>query len=245
MEASVFVLKKILAQLLLPPVLPLLFVLVGLVWRRMFAWVGLVLALALATPATVRLLSAPLEDTPTLSSVGHAQAIVILGADRTFSAPEYGGATVGRLSLERVRYGARLAKMSGLPVLVTGGSPGGAAPEAQLMRAVLTEEFGVPVRWVEDHSRDTHENAQFSAAMLREAGLQRVVLVTHALHMKRAVKEFEAAGLSVRAAPMGRFSSIGHAAATGQWLPNANAAYFGWFALHEWLGNLAQAVRVD
>ncbi|MBK7593641.1 MAG: YdcF family protein, partial [Betaproteobacteria bacterium] len=67
-----------------------------------------------------------------------AQAIVIPGGGVRRNAPEYGGDTLGRLTLERVRYGARLAKQTGLPLLVTGGSvTGNTVPEAVLMKEAL------------------------------------------------------------------------------------------------------------
>jgi uncharacterized SAM-binding protein YcdF (DUF218 family) len=84
-----------------------------------------------------------------LAAAPGAQAIVILGGGVRHEALEYGGHTLGRLTLERTRYGARVAKQTGLPVLVSGGAPSGGIAEAEVMRAALAEEFGVPVRWVE------------------------------------------------------------------------------------------------
>ena len=98
-----------------------------------------------------------------------AQAVVILGGGVRRDAPEYGGDTLATLTLERVRYGARVARLTGLPVLVSGGSVLGGEPEAKLMAASLEREFGVPVRWVETRSRTTHENAVLSARIAEEA----------------------------------------------------------------------------
>ncbi len=69
------------------------------------------------------------------------------------------------------------------------------------MAAALREVFGVPVRWLEGESRNTAENAHFSAAMLAGAGIERVALVSQAWHLPRASAEFERAGLEVVAAP--------------------------------------------
>src|SRR4030095_2797202 len=87
-----------------------------------------------------------------------AQAIVILGGGTRRDAPEYGGDTLGELTLERVRYGARVARLTGLPVLVTGGSVLGGETEAKLMRQSLEAEFSGGVRWAEDRSRNNHDN---------------------------------------------------------------------------------------
>ncbi len=65
------------------------------------------------------------------------------------------------------------------------------------MRNALESEFGVRVRWLEDRSRNTHENAQFTAARLEQEGVKRVVLVAHGLDMRRARAEFTATGLEV------------------------------------------------
>src|SRR4029450_1543911 len=108
-----------------------------------------------------------------------AQAIVILGGGTRPDAPEYGGDTLGHLTLERVRYGARVAQFTGLPILVTGGAATGGEPEASLMRQSLEREYGVGVQWTENQSRNTHENAVLSAAILRSQGIHRVVLVAH------------------------------------------------------------------
>src|SRR4029453_5211195 len=102
----------------------------------------------------------------------------------------YGGDTLGALTLERVRYGARVARLTGLPILVSGGSVLGGEPEASLMRAPLEGEFNIPGRWIEARSRTTHENAVMSADMLHSVGIHRVLLVTHGFDMRRATAEF-------------------------------------------------------
>ena len=159
--------------------------------------------MALSVPVVASLLMRPLDVAGVLDleRARSAQAIVVLGGGVRPDAVEYGGDTVGRLTLERVRYGARVARETGLPVLVTGGSSFGGATEAQLMRDVLEREYGVPVRWVEPRSHNTHENALFSARILKAEGVGRIVLVAHALDMRRAIAEFAAAGLDVVPAP--------------------------------------------
>jgi len=59
------------------------------------------------------------------------------------------------------------------------------------------------VVWVEEGSRNTFENAQLSAALLKPAGIERIYLVTHAWHMRRARIAFEHAGFTVIPAPTG------------------------------------------
>lgn len=142
--------------------------------------------------------TAPLQDR-------HAQggAIVILGGGTYFNAPEYENQdTVSDWTLVRLRYGARLQRTFRLPVLVTGGRPlGNGSSEASLMKSSLEQDFGVPVRWTEDDSDNTYENARNSYRLLQKAGIARIYLVTHAWHMPRAAAAFRSAGFDVIEAP--------------------------------------------
>ena len=244
-----FLLKKILTALALPPAGPLLLAALGLLlirrWPRFgktLAWSGLVLLWLLATPAVTKPMLAAIEDIPPLdpARAKSAQAIVVLGGGSYFAAPEYGGDTVSRWSLERIRYAARLQRETGLPLLVTGGAPLGGVAEGRSMQAALEKDFGVKVRWVEEASADTRENARLSAPLLREAGIRRVLLVTHAWHMQRALGEFSAAGLEAVAAPTG-YETTGPLTALDI-LPGPGGLWAGRIALNEWLGRLVQRV---
>lgn len=248
-----FIAKKLLSILLLPPFAPLLISALGLMLLRRhrrtglsLAWAGLALGLLCCLPASTAWVARPLESLPLVSAadLARAQAIVVLAGGRRSTAPEFGGETVSALSLERVRYGARLARRTGLPLLLSGGAPAGGLPEAELMRRTLIEDFGITPRWVENRSLDTRENAVNSAALLRQAGITRIALVTHALHMRRSLHEFEATGLSVYPAPMGRMTGTGHSNQDEALaaLPSMASAYTCWYALHEWLGLLAQRI---
>jgi Uncharacterized conserved protein len=137
----------------LPPTGPLLIAIAGLALAgrhplrgRMIASVGVFLVLLLSMPATSAFLVRCLDRSPPfeISRATDAQAIVILGGGTRPYAAEYGGATLGSITLERVRYGAQLARASGLPILVSGGlvawsAAGGAAdaqcPDSRIRRA--------------------------------------------------------------------------------------------------------------
>ena len=111
------------------------------------------------------------------------------------------------------------------------------------MARSLREDFHIEPRWQEAQSPDTKRNAEFSAVMLRAAGIQRIVLVTHAAHMRRAMNEFAAQGLEVIPAPTAFFSDVSEGTEFSDFLPSATAAYAGWYTLHEWLGLLRQWMR--
>lgn len=209
-----FLLKKILAALILPPAGPILLALFGL-WllraksRRWqhggaaLATLSLLGLLVLSLPVVGNALMAPLEPHPPIApeQLRRVQAIVILGGGSYFAAPEYGGDTVSHYTLERLRYGARLGRESSLPVLVTGGAPFGGRAEAESMREALERDFGIKVRSVESAARDTAENARLSAPLLKAAGVTRIALVSHGWHLPRAIALFRAQGFEVVPAP--------------------------------------------
>ncbi|MEP7184085.1 MAG: YdcF family protein, partial [Betaproteobacteria bacterium] len=204
--------KAVLKALVLPPTGLLLVAAIGVGilgrWPRVgraLAGSAILLLLALSTPVVATLLLRALDSSSAFDPEQgkSAQAIVILGGGTRRNAPEYDGDTLGRLTLERVRYGARVAKLTGLPVLVAGGSVYGGATEASLMREALEIEYGVRVQWAEDRSRTTHENAVNAGGILRSAGVGRIVLVAHGFDMPRARGEFAAAGIETIPAPTG------------------------------------------
>lgn len=242
--ADVWLLKNLLGTLLLPPANALLLLaLAGFFRKRRWSF-GLavfagVLMLAQCLPTVSSALMATLEDRAgtVLTDAKDAQAIVILSSGLRRDADEYGGDTVTERSLVRLRYGATLARRHQLPVLVTGGQPPTAhRAEADAIGDVLENEFGVAVRWRETGSKDTADNATLSAQILRAAGIRRIILVTQAFHMPRALRLFEDAGFDVLPAPTD-FKSHGEDTLTpADWVPQAYALHNSYYALHEWLG---------
>ena len=70
------------------------------------------------------------------------------------------------------------------------------------MEALLTF-MGVPEQaiWLEDQSQNTYENALYCAQLLKAKNIDRVILVTSAIHMPRSVALFEKQGIQVIPAP--------------------------------------------
>lgn len=165
-----------------------------------------------------------------------AQAIIILaGGQRNNAQENPNGIAPSWRTLERLAYGARLAKQTGLEVLVTGGTLYSQTySEASAMQQALISDFGLRARWVEDQSLTTAQNAQFSAVMLSNSGVKRVLLVTHASHMIRSVDAFKRAGLEVVAAPTA-FTRETRAPLLAL-LPNAHSLGITFDALHELIG---------
>jgi uncharacterized SAM-binding protein YcdF (DUF218 family) len=175
-------------------------------------------------------------------SVADARAIVVLSAGVNFDAPEYGADTVDRLSLQRVRYAAFLHQRTGKPILVAGGSPvPGRPPVAKAMAAVLVNEFHCPVRWIEDRSLTTWENAKNSFAILNPAGVHTIYLVTSAWHMPRAAWVFRRFGFTVVEAPTG--FHIPQPLDPLSFVPEAGALLKSYYFFHEAIGCLWYRLR--
>ena len=232
---------------LLPPLSLLVLVAIGYILRRSMPRFGhtvilcTVLALyLLSTPGFATYLLASLQWYPPVSedSAGENDigAIVVLAAGRRKDSPEYQGDTVGTLTLERIRYAAKLHRRTGLPILTAGGmGKEDIRPLAELMADSLLRDFGVPVQWIEGRSKDTAENAKFAAAIVAQNQVRSIYLVTHAWHMPRAKIEFERARLTVVPAPTG-FVYVGTGFRIQDWLATAVALQRSAYATHEWLG---------
>lgn len=233
--------KPLLTALLLPPVPLLVLVLIGarlIPARRGAGWFIVIASVVLlwlsSCSGSARFLSQTvLRPPPALgperikalkADTKTPTAIVVLGGGLEPYAPEYGAANLRYPSLERLRYGLWLARETGLPVAFSGGV-GWAQPdapaEARIAGRIAAAEFGRPIKWFEDASRDTRENASHSVALLRQSGIRHIVLVTHGVHMPRALHAFEAAAqgeMQIEPAPMGLAQQV-DLPALG-WLPS-------------------------
>lgn len=196
---------NLVSAFLLPPLNLILLGVMGILLLKRRPRAGKILVMSalmllylLSTPFVAETALQKLETRPAPHPFDNVQAIVVLGAGTYFNAPEYDGNTVNRLGLERIRYAARLHRHTDKPILATGGAPlGSDSSEASQMKAVLEKEFQVPVKWIEEASGTTHENAYKSFAILQRDGITHIALVTHAWHMPRAIREFERAGFKV------------------------------------------------
>lgn len=259
-------LKWLISSLLLPPAGPLLLALLGVLLARKGAGararvgrgalaLGLLSAWLLSTPVLAEAMIGWIEAFSPPALTGDALAaqmrgpappgaIVVLAGgvrhnEREWPRHDYPNTR----TLERLSFGALLARESGLPVLVSGGTPREReTSEAGLMAWTLEKSFGLKPRWIEDRSRDTADNARESARLLRADGVNRVVLVTQAYHMPRARAAFAAAGLEVIAAPHGFAGNFG-IDGLGSFVPSAGAIALSWLATHEAVGLLWYRMR--
>jgi uncharacterized SAM-binding protein YcdF (DUF218 family) len=273
--------KNVATAFVLPPFPLLLLILLGarlMFRRRLLAWLMVLLGCSglwlMACEGTGILLTQWLLKPPpalTPQQVTEIKrspktAIVVLGGGRRVYAPEYGTSTLHWRSLERLRYGIWLSRESGAPVAYSGGigwGGNGGQTEADSAARVAERDFGRPLRWLENTSRDTRENALKTVALLRPQGIEHIVVVTNDYHMPRALANFEraqvqaatqpttqataqaatpagaAARLRVTAAPMGQSSNT-HVQGV-DFLPSVRGYDKTWVVLHELLGNLIGA----
>lgn len=243
--------RYIIKHLALPPSGFLLLLLLSMVLRKRWPRLALVSFVVgfsglylMSLPITVEYAARALETEAPLAQqqwpdlAQHAEAIVVLGGGREVNDPAWQTDQPSLMAMQRVRYAARLAKASGLPVLVSGGLHFGQPPsEAQLMADSLQQDFDVTARWLESESRTTWENAQYSAKILRAEGIQRIVLVTNAWHMPRSRWSFEQLGFEVVSAPVGFLSSRNGRPLNG-WLPEGKAMWQNTALFNEAIGSV-------
>ena len=251
--------KPILTSLILPPVPLLVLVLCGgglLSRRSRFGWPVLGLAVALlwlsASSAASHVVSQVLlSQAPALSAERIRElrieaagrkpfAIVVLGGGVEAMAAEYGTSTLQVYSMERLRYGIWLARQTGAPLAFSGGV-GHAQPksvsEAEVAARIARDEFGRPLKWIEPQSRDTRENAARTVALLKPAGIDHIVLVTHGLHMPRALRAFrDAAGSAMRIEPAPIDLGGNGDVSALQWIPSSSGFVQMRYAVREILG---------
>ncbi len=195
----------------------------------------------LSTPLVVTALLSSLDRHPPLDPSGadrpDAQAIVVLSAGKT-AALEFGGDVVTGMALERLRYGVWLQRQVDRPILLTG------VTSSQMADAMSTW-FGAEARWVENESRNTHEHAVNCTGLLRDAGIDRIYLVTHYWHMSRAVAAFrQVEGLEIVPAPLGFGSGNRRRWHDPRWLmPGTVHLYTSALVLHEWIGRFWYRVK--
>jgi uncharacterized SAM-binding protein YcdF (DUF218 family) len=234
---------------LAPPIVFILIALLGavlaLVWKRVgftIVLISLICLFVAATPAFSSFLTNWLEsDIPNEVDFSTAKAIVVIGAD-VRSGYEPRSEQLGLQSLERIYMTAEAYHQLHLPVLVSGGRVSEQEPSlATLMKSALVDYFAVPVRWTEDRSQTTYENALYTAAILRKDEINSIVLVAQARDQPRAIWSFKRVGLRVQ--PWPAIRSPFSVNEVDDFLPNIAALNASFYALHELIGSAYYQAR--
>jgi uncharacterized SAM-binding protein YcdF (DUF218 family) len=256
--------KPLALACLLPPV-PMLALMFWGAWRirhnQRLGWSMMVLGAGLQWFASTDVMASALSRTllqpppawvaPTPLQEQHAtqtpSAILVLGGGRRESMER--GDDLNGFSLERLRYGVWLSRSTGMPLAFSGGvglndRPG--ASEAALAQRIVAQEYGHALRWVEAQSTTTRENARLAYPMLRKDGVRRIVVVTHQMHMPRALLHLQqqraAAGetqtVEIVAAPVA--TPVARAESSlSDWMPTFQGGVRVRYALYEVLAGWA------
>ncbi len=136
-----------------------------------------------------------------------ADAIVVLGGGTDADLYPRLGVEVNGAG-DRVLYTAKLYKEGkAAHILLSGGEitwlNDTSSTPAQEMASIL-KDMGVPAEalWLESRSQNTYENAYFSAKILGENQIHKILLITSAMHMPRAVALFQKQGIEVMPVPV-------------------------------------------
>jgi uncharacterized SAM-binding protein YcdF (DUF218 family) len=207
-------LSKLLPLLVYPVGLASLLVIAGLLFRNrkrlrnsllitaiLILWIGGNHWVAFGLARSLEWQYLPLKDIPS------ADAIVVLGG--ATEPAQFPRSTVELNSAgDRVIYAADLYKQGkAANILLSGGSISWldsrtTSTPADEMASIM-EMVGVPkdALWLQTASQNTHEDAVFSLELLKQKGIKRILLVTSAMHMPRAMALFKNHGVEVIPAP--------------------------------------------
>ncbi len=186
------------------------FVLAGWCWRHRQRQTAAILAgltlvfYLLSTGIVAERLLGSLESVYEPPADPRGDVIIMLGGGAMPDVPDVDG--TGALCsspANRLLTAVRLQRKLQVPILVSGGQVyEDSGREAEIAKRMLLS-LGVAEKdiLVENRSVNTGQNARFSAEILRERGLSQPILVTSAFHMKRAVLNFEKAGVEVTPYP--------------------------------------------
>ncbi len=254
MELSIV---KILTSILLPPTSLIILGISGIglsmIWRKLGLWlatislVGMLLfSMPVVSAGLINVLQsdAPIPADELKQKIAEAEAVVLLAGGRRVLAEEYGGDTVNSFSLERSRYASWIVQRTGLPLIISGGRVRDESrSEADLIQESLQKEFSaIEDCHIEEQSRTTYENAKFTAGFLKQNGIRKIGLVTHAWHMPRAKAAFEHFDIQVIPAPTA-FYGRHLTNSVNKFLPSANALKFSELAFHELFGHWWYRIR--
>jgi uncharacterized SAM-binding protein YcdF (DUF218 family) len=246
-----FIVSKIFWMLVSPINLLLLATLVGVLlcygqrarFGRALALSAILILVAAATLPVGMLLLAPLEDRfpQPPADMAAPYGIVVLGGAINDQASVARGQTVFDEGGERLTEAVILAKRyPQARIVYTSGANsviGGSSTEALQARKLMSQMGIAPERvTIEDRSRNTDENARFTAAIVHPEPSQHWLIVTSAFHMPRAMGIFEKVGFNAVAYPVSFYT-------LGRWTgdlslsfkPERNLRAFE-TALHEWIG---------
>jgi len=210
-------------------------------WVLSFTLITLFLS---STPACSHVLLSQLESQfipLKLSEAPEAQAIVVLGGSISSLMPPRVQPEESNSSV--LSYAARLFHLKKSPLIIVSGGGTYQTQQNQTrtesldMKDYLTT-FGVPEAQIiqEDRSRNTEENVLYTGKVLEKLHIRRVILITKAYHMPRAMRWFRKHDLDITPFPTDLESDLNFNLT--QLLPSSNGLGYFTIATKEFLGML-------
>ena len=196
--------------------------------KPLFGLAGLGILLTFSTETVSNRITYALEHAVS-STVGHGvtyDAVILLGGVSDERVTAQSGAPALNDSVERLIATHRLLADGRARTAIVSGAPELEqfvdASEARVLAAQL-RAWGIDERRVilEEKARNTYENAVYSKRVVEERGFRRVLIVTSAFHMRRAVECFEAVGLSVDTLAVDFRAHDPNGPGGSSWLPRA------------------------
>ena len=251
-----FLMTKLLTQLILPPGGLILMAAAGLIfckrwWGRGLIFLSIAFFWLLSTEPVRDMLLNPLEQAYAPLQIDQLPdreklAIVLLGGGVYEKAPEFSGIdSLSGYGLMRTLYAAEIANRTGLDVYTSGGAvlsqnnePSGVVMQQWLKRFGVAES----AIHVEADAATTWENAANIKALLAEKDIATVLLVTTAWHMPRSVWSFQQQGLKVIAAPCD-YQVKRSPYDLRSYLPHWSVFSGSCDALHEYLGSFWYRIK--
>jgi uncharacterized SAM-binding protein YcdF (DUF218 family) len=179
------------------------------------------------------------------ASLPQAQAIVVLGGNTLGGRRNWFEPYDSKTAILRTDTAARLYDAGRAPlIIVSGAALDGGRSEATVMASAL-ERDGVPAAAIvqENHSLTTHQNAVYTAQILRARGIRSFLLVTSALHMPRAMASFQRQGLTPIAAASPPQIVVPDEPDFSFWLPDLRTLNASRSIVKEYLGMLVYWIR--
>jgi uncharacterized SAM-binding protein YcdF (DUF218 family) len=158
-----------------------------------------------------------------------AEAVVVLGAGAVYR----NGYHLNQEGWQRLQEAVWIAHQYHLPLIISDGVRYRRWTGAQLMARAARNRLLTEPSMLEEQSTNTHENARFTARLLRLKSIHRVILVSSALHLPRAAAEFRAAGVAVVLDGVDEVTP--HALSWEDVLPSEEAYALARSLEHEWL----------
>lgn len=237
---------KFLYSLILPPglLLVLLLILAVRLWKKERGLAASLLGITslfylLSTGYVSDKLIGSLEQRYAPPSSVQGDVIVVLGGGATKDTPDLGGlGNVSGSAGNRLLAAARLHERTGLPIIFSGGQVFADSGNEADISARQLRELGIPASdlLTENRSLNTEQNALYTAALLKERGYTRPILITSAFHLPRSVLNFERAGVEVTPYPVDYWVSFKQPLYPAKFSPSAAAFSMTGTALKEYLG---------